>query len=501
MNPFVHVIDSLNIVSEKGQIIEDTWAMLLISGNYQDHILADIQLLYKNIDDCGAGNVIKFFIDSEAVSREDIGLYTGKDGFQSWQLTLNKHALIDKTKSDQGNFNFFLTTKSCNEWFSKIDPFEEQSPIFVYQPLCIYINDLLELIGNKQLCFLPTENGTVESLPTNVALPDTEKLRETIHFISNKSIYLSPRSFTTNDTATSNDLMVSFLNHASTVFACCIVNEYYTNEKVVIDGIRRIPLTLCLKEDTTDFALYKRLSELVVWIYEDRATTRRKLFNDRLTLDINEGTSLLNNLNIFSDKALEQARGRYSFVITERKDAYVKELKDLLKDLRGQSDLYSQKIRTLLSNFLRDVLASIVLIGFTIFTKFSDNLSLDKHQLLVYVFGALGVYYLVSIVMQTTIDIIDIQITSGELRYWKKASSELLPEKEFDQHYTSSLKSRRRSLRWVYPIIALLYVGISVACFVYPRKFESLIITDKANSSRLKKNTTKQILKDKNQRP
>jgi hypothetical protein len=219
-----------------------------------------------------------------------------------------------------------------------------------------------------------------------------------------------------------------------------------------------------------------KLTEAVSWIYEDKPITRRKLFNDRLTLDIDEDKTLIENLYLHAENSLTQARERYIFVITERKDAYIKELKDLLKDLRSQSDLYSQKIRALLNNFLRDLLASIILIGFTIFTKFSDNLNLDKEKLLVYVFSGLGIYYIVSIILQVTIDCIDINITSKELKYWKNASKELLPEREFERHYNSSLKSRRRSIYWLYPIISILYVAISFACFVYPHIFKTLNI-------------------------
>jgi hypothetical protein len=146
-----------------------------------------------------------------------------------------------------------------------------------------------------------------------------------------------------------------------------------------------------------------------------------------------------------------------------------------LKDLRSQSDLYSQKIRTLLNNFLRDLLAGIILVGFTIFTKFTDNIGLEKHQLLMYVFNGLGIYYFISILMQAATDFTDIAITNKELRYWKNAAKELIPEREFDQYFTQSLRSRRISWRVLYPLLAALYVLIGIACFKYPAFFEKLL--------------------------
>ena len=104
----------------------------------------------------------------------------------------------------------------------------------------------------------------------------------------------------------------------------------------------------------------------------------------RLTLEIDESKSLIHELNLHLEKAFEEAIQRYNFAILERREKYISELKELLKDIKNQSDLYSQKIRNLLNNLLRDILAAILLIGFTIFTKFSDNLILDKVSLLNY---------------------------------------------------------------------------------------------------------------------
>lgn len=64
----------------------------------------------------------------------------------------------------------------------------------------------------------------------------------------------------------------------------------------------------------------------------------------------------------------------------ERRDAYAKELTNLLKDLKAQSDLYSSKVRSLLGNLTRDVLAGILLIGFTMFTKFTEIEKLSRYE-------------------------------------------------------------------------------------------------------------------------
>jgi hypothetical protein len=323
---------------------------------------------------------------------------------------------------------------------------------------------------------LPAEEKFLSVVHTNpIKLPEIEKIKESVHFITDFNIDFNPNTYIITEGDYSSSISKCLLKQSSVVLASCIVDEFYSADRIVLDGLKRV--TLKLNEDGLiyDFSFNQKMINLVFWMYEDRVKTRKKLFNERLTLELNEKDSLLKSLQSFHDGCFQQAKERFNFVILDRKDAYIKELKELLKDLRGQSDLYSLKIRTLLSNCLRDALAAIVLIGFTIFTKFTDNIGLDKHKLLPYVFYGLAIYYLISIILQSIIDWVDIGITNKELRYWKNASKELIPEREFNQHFTQSLKGRRISLVILYPIIAITYLGMAYACYRYPQFFEQLM--------------------------
>jgi hypothetical protein len=254
-----------------------------------------------------------------------------------------------------------------------------------------------------------------------------------------------------------------------------IAQEYYSNGKLVLDGLKRVELPVAGAEECS-YTCYAALARIVAWLYEDKIKTRKKLFADRLTLELRPGESLIGALQHNLEESFQQAKERYAFVILERKDAYFKELKDLLKDLRTQSDLYATKIRSLVTNILRDALAGIVLIGFTIFTRFSDNITLDKAQLLNYVFGGLAIYYLISFTVQLIVDVTDVRITGKELAYWKKVSKEYIPDAEFEEHRSRSLEKRIWNFRIVYSIVGLLYLTIAFACYHYPSILHHLIL-------------------------
>jgi len=172
---------------------------------------------------------------------------------------------------------------------------------------------------------------------------------------------------------------------------------------------------------------------------------------------------------------LEQAKERYNFVILERRDQYVKELNSLLKDVKSQSELHATKIRNLLSNLLRDVLAAIVLVGFTLFSKVSDIVQLNESHLLVYIFTGLGIYYIVSIALQATIDLVDVWTSKQEMFYWENVTKELIPAGDFKKHVANSLRSRVCGFSIIYPIIAFIYLVLAVACFLFPNYWKQFV--------------------------
>jgi hypothetical protein len=473
MEAILSLIREVKALARIAQNVDDSWSSVELTGNYNTGIFSIFSSLQQIEQVLQIVNLLTVRIDSTLHSDwEEIQDYAGAvNSFTTWSLTVNKSFLSAK-KIDNFYVNVFLSEQNCVNWLVTVDPTSEGNVFYVKNPIKIFVEGLDSPLGGPSLYFLPCEKSSLSvAYSTNKLMPTAGKVRENVHFVAN-SAYVDPASLLLCGGNYSSRLGKVLINKFSQGISVCIANEFFSSSSVVIDGIKRLTLERGELSVPT-LVFYDKLVDLVQWLYEDRITTRKKLFNERLTLDISTGSSLLAALENNIDSAFKQARERYNFVILDRKDAYVKELKDLLKDLRSQSDLYAAKIRTLLSNFLRDTLAAIVLIGFTIFTKFTDNSFLNKNNMLDGVFYALGLYYLISMVMQAAVDYSDIRVTENELKYWKNVSKELIPDRDFEDHRKRSLAGRRTSARIIYPIICVLYVVIAVLCFNYPDYFRA----------------------------
>jgi len=468
---------SLKNIKETSLSYEEGWGNIELRGEYDNSIFQKYRDIHTNLKKIRCEHLVKFWFDSDVVTVDEIEDYEFKpNSYYMSKLTFNKQGFIEKTFLSGCYYSFFLTSASCENWLLPLNPLDENNPVNKFSPLIIYITDISSVIGSNTLSLVPLDfNPITIPISESNKLPSIQSVKESIHFISDIRTSFDLNTYDLNDGDYSSMLGQALLKQSAIAMSIGVVDEFYSFNKVILNGLRRLSLSVYDGNDIYTFALIADLKKLIEWIYEDRVSTRKKLFNERLTLEISESKTLINSMQIYLKEALEQAKERYNFVILDRKDAYVKELKDLLKDLRAQSDLYSLKIRTLLNNFLRDLLATLVLIGFTIFTKFTDNIGLDKTQLLAYVFNGLACYFVLSIVFQSAVDVADLRITDKELTYWKKAAKELISEKEFNQHYKSSLSARKTSIYILYPIIGCLYLIIGYLCYKYPSVLENLL--------------------------
>ncbi len=481
------LIKHLEVLLNNKTSSSETWGSLTITGTFYSSAVKDMSELSTYLKDVAKVSALTIKIDNASVSSDELVDYSMAT-FASWNVHVNKVPLI--FKDSQSNYwnNFFCELDSLERWIDKLDAFDPENPFHKYSPLKIVASNMKVSITGLYIQILPP-NKDIVNIPQNHVIPDTEKINEIVHVLSDKEICISPKTFVISDGLENISLREKLLKLSSLSLAASIVNEFHSGNKVVIDGIKRVNLQLYNSTDRFSDELNNKLLKAVEWIYSDKVSTRLKLFLDRLTIELNDDNSIVHELNIHLESALNQAEQRYNFVILERKDKYLAELKDLLKDIRTQSDLYSLKIRTLLNNLLRDILAAIVLIGFTVFTKFSDNLELDKAKLLSYVFTGLAAYYVFSIVFQTIVDIIDVQVSKKEMLYWKNTTKELLPEKDFKNHIDKSLKGRRLSLRVIYPLIFCTYIFVAILCYEFPKYFNEIIIT-KPTNDKVYKSTT-----------
>lgn len=485
MESYLRTLEKIIRLSSLSTNLEENWGYIKLSGNENTNLLDTVKEIKDELALLGFSNLVRIEINNGQVDDDDFEEYQKEPAkIANWKVDINKLPIVNKRSVEGFHYNFFTSTDRCNQWLKTTDPLLQTCPFNNLNPLKVLIEGLACSFGGEQVQFIAPGSPTVPPLSVNYNLPDRDKLRENIHFITNDNVNINLKAYSVQG-GTGSDVEELFITKACIALTTCIVNEYYSFNKVILDGIKRVVISIDDGRTKINYDFYLKLLRLVDWIYEDRISIRKKLFNERLSLDLDTSGTLLEALTTCVDGALNQAKERYNFVIVDRKDAYVKELKELLKDVRMQSELYSVKIRNLLSNFLRDLLAAIVLIGFTIFTKFTDNTNLANQNLLKYVFYGLSAYYILSIFMQTIVDWIDINVSKLEILYWKNATKELLPEQEFKAHIDRSLKGRRRSLRIIYPLFVLCYLLIALACWKYPTIFQSTLQENKNIKARV----------------
>jgi hypothetical protein len=448
-------------VEKKSLSFDEGWGYIKISGKYHAELCSRFVEVENIITQIGHGNTLSILIDG---GRIDINEVNDIANYNDWSMNINKKEFEIKNVY----YHFFLSKNFFFEWSKNINLFTQECQINKYEKLKIIVCDIEHYFGGPN--FLVGSNISNEFGECLLKLPTERDISQIVHCVSETSILIKPQNHIITFSKANDRYVEPFLKNACIVLVASIVNEFYSPKKIILRGIRRIQLSII--DDSTNnvnLNLVTKLSEVVSWIYEDKTETRQKLFIDRLSLDINYDIPLINELSRIIDSAFQQAKERYNFVIIDRKENYLKEVRDLLKDMKIQSDLYSGKIRNLLSNLLRDVLAGFLLIGFSLFTKVSELNKLVKEEIfLEIVFKGLAIYFIFSAIIQAIIDITDMIISKREMFYWKNVSREFIPEQEFNKHIKTSLKSRILSVWILYALIVLCYFGIAYLSYKFP---------------------------------
>lgn len=255
----------------------------------------------------------------------------------------------------------------------------------------------------------------------------------------------------------SDDAKYIRLLSAKTLSAA-LCHDFFSEERVTLDGIKRRDIALCSEKDITPTSeVLRKITEAVIWVYEERIGTRSRLLADRLSLDIANSDSLLSGLSEHITDALKQSQNKYQFIILDRKNDYASELSNLLKDLRIQADLFSSKLRSLTSGLTRDTLATLALISITLITRLGDNSQFLSSDTADKLFKCLAIYIFVSASVQGATAYLDTKSSWTELAYWKGVLREHMGLEEIDSHIKSSLRFRQISFGILHGLLLTLY--------------------------------------------
>ena len=445
MSDITPLVDQINLLRASAtEVIEESFR-LTIDGNQLDTSLAGCLLRIRQLAD-GMGipsdNVL-VFVDNQPVDDDELAEPDTLIG-ERWRLVFGKTTLAEKFRvRDVETTVMFFSVQGFDAWIRGIDPFVQNSihdPDFS-GPTTIRVFGLAHPFGGPLLWILPTTNY----IPTNIqptSLPEASEVQSLIHINADRLMSISPKSWALTWGNLEQDTAIQLGQLSVTVLATCLaqaIKRSGSHIEATLRGTKLISLPLSPNsEEEPIISLLPTLIDAVEWVYAERAETRLKLVTDRLSIDVQSGQTLLTGLKLHLDEALKQARDSYAFVILERKDAYHKEMRDLMKDMKAQADLYAAKVRDLVASLTRDILGVLVFLSFSFIGKFDQShlkslLNSGEFSLLMKVLAS---YLMLSFILQFFTHWRDADLSYEESTKWLNVL----------QNYTSRMENRERFL-------------------------------------------------------
>ena len=400
---------------------------------------------------------------------------------EPWTLVFGKSPLAQKMCArDDENTLLFFTTEGFLEWVGRIDPFQypgKNEPDLA-RPTTIRVNGLTTAFGGPFLWVLPPAEQA-SSVPTN-KLPDQSDVHGLIHTNAVKPLRVCPSAYALTWGDIGSPAAKPLIRLSACVLAACLAQELkHTDDgyDATLRGTKRLSLPLYdSRQEISAEALFQ-LAEAVCWVYEERPETRLRLVMDRLSIDIEHGQTLLAGAEKYLAVALQQARDSYTFVILDRKDAYHKEVRELMKDMKSQADLYASKVRDLVSSLTRDILSVLVFIGFSFIGKFDQrNLHalLESTELSLLVKFLAG-YLLLSCVLQFSSHLRDASLAYEESRTWLDVLQHYSSRSDKQDRFLTPIDRRRVTLFFAMGIVGFIYATLVLITWNLPFVIELML--------------------------
>jgi hypothetical protein len=442
------------------QFIDESFRLIVGGEALGGTVNAEIRRVADLAAELGVGAPTLMISDTSADAADLAG--TAYDG-EPWRLILGKAPLAERlrVRGDEVTLLFF-TVEGFHQWLACTDPFlyPSGSEPDLAKPTTVRVHGLQEGFGGPLLWVLPSAGDAPEVVAAN--LPDPSDVHGLIHTNAVKPLRVCPSAYALTWGNLGSAEAAPLVRLSACVQSACLVQELRRLDEryeVTLRGTKRISLPLFDDGQEVTSETLHGLIEAVRWVYEERPETRQQLVMDRLSIDIEPGQSLLSGADKYLAGALQQARDSYAFVILERKDAYHKEVRELMKDMKSQADLYAAKVRDLVNTLTRDVLGILVFIGFSFIGKFDQK---NLHALLESVELALLVkvlagYLVLSYVLQVSSQLRDASLAYEESKTWL----------DILQHYSSQADKRDRFLKPIDKRRLTLFVAMGITGAIY----------------------------------
>ncbi|MBU9832558.1 hypothetical protein J1779_21785 [Rahnella sp. FC061912-K] len=400
-----------------------------------------------------------------------------------WCIVLSKKQIAEllAQRSDDviSDINvFFLSEARALDWVKNIDPFSEvtsqHEPDFK-KSTSIWVHKLSQASGGDFISIIPADGVYVRGLDRTVAtLPDAREVSDLVHINSEEYLQIKPKNFilTWGDFSSEIALAFSLISIRNLVASICYeLKKENGNYYACFKGTKKLTVNLSENAFVDIIKLNEELIKTVSWVYRERAETRLQLVMDRLSLDIITTNDFYSELAENISTALQQSQDSYAFVILDRKDAYHKEIRELLKDMRSQADMYASKVRDLVSNITRDVLGILAFVGYSFLGKF-DNKNIDQllasHELSLLVKFLAG-YLILSCALQVVIHSRDACLTLSESEKWLKVLQRYTSREENQESFLLPIRKRRKTLFFSLGAMVIIYLLLASSMWFLPR--------------------------------
>lgn len=408
---------------------------------------------------------------------EELKEFIDKDGC-TWSMILSKKCITDKaisclTISESKENLLYFTESAVLEWVSNIDPFvvnnNGSSPSFD-KDIIIWINNSELCFGGDRLAILPIGTECIPLVESSGLSINDEEVTDLVKLNANELLKIKPDFFIISWGDKNSDLAKKFMLLAIKSLIACISCELKKCEgeySIIFKGTKVLVGSLATDCTVDVFLLQGQLLKTVKWIYSERKETRQQLVMDRLSLDMNSNQNFYSQLSENINEALQQSADSYAFVILDRKDAYHKEMRELLKDMRSQADMYASKVRDVVNNITRDMLGVFAFVGYSFLGKFDKaNLTeLIKSNELNLLVKFLAGYLILSCIMQLIIHLRDAHLTSKESEKWLKVLQRYTSREENSESFLEPIEKRKKTLYQALFSMFVIYVALALCIF------------------------------------
>jgi hypothetical protein len=371
--------------------------------------------------------IVTITFDTEEIDLASINAEFGNSPAR-FDLTLEKAKLLKICGYDSSKTKFYeylflssdFLTEPTIDFLGTDNPFKS-GLLNRKGKIRIQVYDLEQSVGSENLSIIPIDEPyEIDYLDDNFRAPKEEKIKNSIRILSSEETRISPESYRLSwgghKAPIFNRIKISYLQ----TLLSCVCSAFYSESKVVVEGLKKIDVSLSKIEFDNSIDEKINIAEQVVsWIFlEDDYETKKTLYSDRLTLDLIEGQNILLIKTSLLINALSQAKSKYKYVIAERNDDYRKELKDLYSDVKVFTDSLGSACESLSKGLITDLLSIGFIFSLTMFAR----IALNKNELLFspqisLLFNLIAAYL----------------ITAFLFRFWNARKSLTFAEIQFDE--------------------------------------------------------------------